>query len=252
VRIEMLIMRTPLPGGGAPGEIVLRKGTLEQMLPHFIATQLSWGAAGTILAALLAGAMSSIDSGLNAICSLLVTDLHRRFGWGRTWLARRRGKPVASLTEIDELALARPLTLIIGLAATAFSIAVAQIADIFSIMVSVANTFGAPLLAVFLLGMLTRRTTAAAALLALLLGSAATLGFTAVNKLAAAGVVIPRAYAIAEIWTVIVGVLATLAIGYLASFVLGKRKSPAELRGLVAGCGRLGTRAIDETVPIFS
>jgi len=250
VMIEKLMMRRPGQGRGG-GEVILRRGINEHLLPQFIATHLPWGAAGIILAALLAGSMSSIDSGLNSICNLMVMDLHRRFGWGKQWLARRLGKRADELWEVDELKLARPLTLAIGIAATMFSIFVAQIEDIFSIMVGVANTFGAPLLAVFLLGMLTRRTTAAAALAAIICGGLLTVGLTAVNKLAGYGL-ISQSYAIAEIWNVVFGFAFTFAFGYLLSFVVGRRKTKVELHGLVLGCGTPGVRSLDEAIPIIS
>jgi hypothetical protein len=37
----------------------------------------------------------------------------------------------------------------------------------------------------------------------------------------------------------------------LLSIVVGRRKPNAELRGLVAGCGTLGVRAIDDVTPIM-
>lgn len=249
IRVERLAMRRPSEFGG---EIVISQAAREEMLPHFIATRLSWGAAGIILAALLAGAMSSIDSGLNSICTLVVMDLHRRYGLGKRWLAGRLGKQPDDLTEVDELQLARPLTIVIGLAATAFSLLIARIGDIYLIMVGVANTFGAPLLAVFLLGMLTRRTTAAAALVATVAGGLFTVGLTAANKLASLDVVLPREYAFAEIWNVVFGTIFTFSLGYALSFVLGRRKTNVELRGLVAGCGTLGVRATDEEHPLIS
>jgi sodium-dependent multivitamin transporter 6 len=251
VLVERLAMRKP-PAGKFNGEWIVRRDAPEQMLPQFIADHLPWGAAGLILAALLAASMSSIDSGLNSICSLLVMDFHRRYGWAKGWLARRVNKEPGELTEADELRLAQPLTLFIGLAATVFAIGVSQIADIFTIMVSVANTFGAPLLAVFLLGMLTRRTTAPAAFLATVLGGLFTLGITIYGKLVAGGSLGPQAFAFADIWNVIFGVAFTLAVGYVLSFFVGQRKSSAELRGLVAGCGTLGIRATDEVTPIIS
>ena len=253
ILIEKLAMRKVVPNAKMRGEMLVRKRSPEKMLPHFISQHLPWGAAGLILAALLAASMSSIDSGLNSICTLVVMDLHRRYGWGKAWLARRLGKQPDQLNEVDELRLAQPLTLIIGLAATAFSIAVsALVADIFMIMVGVANTFGAPLLAVFLLGMLTRRTTAAAALAATVMGGLFTVGMTIFTKLAAADYLVPRAWRFHEIWIVVFGTLFTFAVGYALSFVIGRRKTKTELRGLVAGCGTLGVRASDEEMTIVS
>jgi hypothetical protein len=48
------------------------------------------------------------------------------------------------------------------------------------------------------------------------------------------------------------GTAFTLVVGYLLSFFLGRPKSVRELRGLVAGCGRLGMRAVDEELPLIA
>jgi Na+/proline symporter len=249
--VEKLAMRRPDQSPLA-GEVILRRGVAEELFPHFLATQLPWGVAGLVLAALLAGAMSSIDSGLNAIGTIIVVDLHRRFGWGRAWLARRLGKSAEELTDVDELVLARPLTLVIGVAATLFALAVSQIGEIFRIMIGVANTFGGPLLAIFLLGMLSRRATAAGALVGLVVGSLATMGLALSGPLARAGVPIPAALLIADIWHVVFGVGVTWCVAWGVSWLLGTPKSNLDLRGLVAGCGTLGVRAADETMPIIS
>ncbi|MCH5378191.1 MAG: hypothetical protein JJ992_29905, partial [Planctomycetes bacterium] len=161
VNIDALAMRRG-------DEIVLHQKAQDELLPRFITQQLPMGVAGLVLAALLAASMSSIDSGLNSVCTLMITDFQRRLGWGRRWLAARRGKSPDELNEQDELYLSRYLVLGLGVAATAFSMLVSLIDDIFSIMIAVVNTFGGPLLAVFLLGIFTRRTTPRAALVSLL------------------------------------------------------------------------------------
>jgi Na+/proline symporter len=196
--------------------------------------------------------MSSVDSGLNSICTLLVMDLHRRYGWGKAWLARRIGKTPEDLDEVDELRLARPLTLVIGIGATLFSLVIAQIGEVFEIMIAVVNTFGAPLLAIFLLGMFTRRCTGAAALIALVAGTLFTLYLMAVNRFAFMAVVWPFEVRCDSIWTVTFGTLFTLVCGYVLSFFVGKRKPNIELRGLVVGCGTLGVLAADEDVQLLS
>jgi Na+/proline symporter len=210
------------------------------------------GIAGLILAALLAASMSSIDSGLNSICTLLIMDFHRRYGIGRAWLAKRIGKPEESLTEDDELLLARPLTLVVGVAATVAALFLAQIQDIFEIMIGVANTFGAPLLAVFLLGMFTRRCTGVAAFCSLILGTLFTVGISLVYRFEALAPLRPTRFKIDDVWMVTFGTAFTLVVGYLLSFFLGRPKSVRELRGLVAGCGRLGMRAVDEELPLIA
>lgn len=204
-----------------------------------------------IVAALLAACMSSIDSGINSICTLLVMDFHRRYGIGRAWLAKRLGKTPEILNESDELKLAQPLTLAVGVGATLFAIGVAQVRDIFEIMVAIANTFGAPLLAVFLLGMFTRRCTGRGAFFGLITGSMLTVGITVLSLLKKYGYVMPEVWPFHDIWTVTFGVLFTLVAGYGASLVLGKPKTKTELRGLVWGVGQLGVLAADEETPIL-
>jgi hypothetical protein len=48
------------------------------------------------------------------------------------------------------------------------------------------------------------------------------------------------------IWPLTFGVAFTLVVGYLLSFVLGRRKTNEQLRGLVVGVGALGVRDEDE------
>jgi len=202
-----------------------------------------------IVAALLAASMSSIDSGLNSICSLLIIDLNRRYGIGRQWLANRLQKPIEELNEEDELRLAQPLTLVVGVAATLAALIVANLEDVFQIMITVANTFGAPLLAVYLLGMFTRRCTAAAAFWSLLGGSLFTVGLTVANQF---GIMSALGWRFHDIWNVTFGTVFTLVLGYVLSFILGRQRSKAELKGLVAGCGTLGVRASEEEMPIIT
>ena len=238
VLVERLAMRRP-PTSKLGGEWIVRRRAPQQMLPQFAADHLPWGAAGLVVAALMAAAMSSFDSGLHSIATLLVVDFHRRGGWGRAWLARRLRKQQAELAEADEIHLARPLLVVLGLAAMVLAIGVSQLAGSLGPLVSVAAALPAPLLAVFLLGMLTRRTTATAALSALVLGVVFTLCLAIFD--ASAGV-----------WPMIAGTAFTCSAGYALSFAIGKPKSKLDLRGLVAGCGTLGMRAIDEVTPLIA
>lgn len=50
----------------------------EQILPFFILNYMPAGIAGLVVAAVLAAAMSSLDSSINAICTVSVVDLYRR------------------------------------------------------------------------------------------------------------------------------------------------------------------------------
>jgi len=227
-------------------EIILHQRAQDELMPRFITEHLPLGIAGLILAALFAASMSSMDSGLNSICTLLITDFHRRLGIGRSWLAAKLNKPVDGLGEEDELRLGRPLVLVIGVAATVFSLIVAQIGDIFSIMIAVVNTFGGPLLAIFLLGVFTRRCTARAALISLVAGTLFTLWIMVANTYATFAWLWPFEERLASTWSVTFGVGFTLSFGYAASFFIGSRKPKDQLRGLVVGVGQLGNREPEE------
>ena len=51
----------------------------DKALPYFIATQIPAGLAGLLIAAVLAAAMSTVDSSLNSSATLLLCDIKRRF-----------------------------------------------------------------------------------------------------------------------------------------------------------------------------
>ncbi len=78
----------------------------DKVFPYFIATEMPLGLRGVMVAAILAAAMSSIDSGLNSCTTALVTDFFKRFGWLTRWATRA---PQGSAAQ--ELRISRILTL---------------------------------------------------------------------------------------------------------------------------------------------
>ena len=77
------------------------KSQADQLFPHFIAAQLPPVITGLVVSGLFAAAMSSIDSGVNSITAVVMTDFLDRFG----------RKP---RTEKQHLLLARSLAVTIG------------------------------------------------------------------------------------------------------------------------------------------
>ena len=62
----------------------LEGAAAEEVFPHFIRTQFPTGVKGLVLAGVFAAAMSSLDSSINAISTVTVTNLLRRWQPGRT------------------------------------------------------------------------------------------------------------------------------------------------------------------------
>jgi SSS family solute:Na+ symporter len=61
-----------------PKDMALKKNA-DDVFPHFIAFQLPVGVSGLVVAAMFAAAMSSIDSGVNSITAVVMTDYVDRF-----------------------------------------------------------------------------------------------------------------------------------------------------------------------------
>lgn len=240
VSIPGLAKRKPPPAGLKQGEVILNERAQDELLPHFISSQYPIGVTGLLLAALLVASMFSFEAGLASIGTLLVTDFHGRLGIGRKWLARRSHKPVAELNTADELRVGRWVVMVVGAAVTASSLGMAWTDSTMAICWSMTSTLGGPLLAVFLLGMFTRRTTATAALTALIAGTACSTWLLTANHSAAFSGLWPWSSKLPGGWSLTLGFLFSLVWGYLGSWVLGERKSHDQLRGLVTGIGAWG------------
>ena len=114
------------------------------MLPFYIMHVLPPGVSGLLVTAIFAAAMSSVDSGINSLSTVIVND------WIRPW---RRGVHA----DRGDVALARWLTVTLGVLATVAAIYAARIGGIVQMWMRVMGLFAAPVLSVFVLGMFTRR-----------------------------------------------------------------------------------------------
>jgi Na+/proline symporter len=107
----------------------------DQILPYFVSTQLpKVGLVGLILAGLFAAAMSTIDSGINGVTSVIVYD----------WLS----------SKYLPLKIGRILTAVLGIVVICAAILVPVLGDtVFDIITTIAGTSLGMLLAIYLLGM---------------------------------------------------------------------------------------------------
>jgi SSS family solute:Na+ symporter len=124
----------------------------DQILPYFVSTQLPGiGLVGLILAGLFAAAMSTIDSGINGVTSVIVYD----------WLSGRK----------LPLKVSRVLTSLLGVLVIGAALLVPVLGDtVIGIITAIAGTSLGMLLAIYLLGMLMRRANLAGILIGLVAG----------------------------------------------------------------------------------
>lgn len=149
--VDMFIITTLLFIGlglfayyGGPGEHVLpAEVQTQKVLPYYIMNALPAGISGLLITAIFAAAMSSMDSGLNSISSVIIKDFMEPFG--------------AKLNDAHTLRLGRALTVVLGVVAMLSAFWSNSIGGIVKAFMTYMSLFSAPVLALFLLGALTRR-----------------------------------------------------------------------------------------------
>lgn len=117
----------------------------DEVFPHFIATEMPVGITGFIIAALLAGAISSLDSDVNCISALIVDDYYGRF------------RPKA--TDHQRLLVGKASVLVIGLGA--MGIALLYVAwggkGVLGTLFDLYAILSAGIVGIFVLGLFSRR-----------------------------------------------------------------------------------------------
>lgn len=141
--------RTGSPEFLAAADTVMASGKAGDVYLHYILQGLPPGISGLLIAAVVAAAMSSIDSELNAMSSAAVNDFYKPFF-----------KPNAD--EHQLLKVAKVFTVVAGFALIGLGVLVADFyydnpdTDLLSIALGVMTLFYGGLLGVFLVGILTR------------------------------------------------------------------------------------------------
>jgi len=126
------------------------------------------GITGLIIAGLFAATMSSLDSGINSLTTVLVVDIYQKI----------------KLTKFrSEMFVNRIFTVFIGFVATILALNVGSLGSIFEIANKVINGFGSPLLAIFILGMFSKRANSKGMIIGGIAGAAwsASVSFTIQN-----------------------------------------------------------------------
>jgi len=161
VGTALFVFYQAFPNGDASAILTGADGRkAEEIMPLFILNELPAGIAGLVLAAALAAAMSSLDSSINAIAAVGITDLYKPF---RKPPENATDEKEASATEeLKLLRLARVLSLIAGVgmiggATVLLNVETKTLQDTATILTSL---LAAGLLGIYLLGFFTRSTNA--------------------------------------------------------------------------------------------
>jgi SSS family transporter len=117
----------------------------DQIFALFIARQMPDGLAGLVIAGVFAAAMSTIDSSMHSISTVVTTDFIRRF--------------IPQLTESKYLLFARCLTIVLGISgtATAMLLASIEIQYLWDFFLGIMGLLGGTLAGIFMLGIFTQR-----------------------------------------------------------------------------------------------
>ena len=174
----------------------------ERVYPQFIWDNLPAGVAGLVIAAILAAAMSNLSAALNSLASTTIMDFYRPI------TTRFTGNP---RPEAHYLRLARLATIAWGVILFLVGLIARNWGSVLTAGLSIASILYGALLGVFLLGILTRRTSENAAI-AGMVASFAMMFY------------VKNFTTIAWTWYVLIGTATTMFVGYFASFV-----SPTEV-----------------------
>jgi solute:Na+ symporter, SSS family len=136
-----------LGGATLPTDVAAVK---DNIVPYFIKTQLPIGLIGLVVAALLAAAMSSLDSDLNSMATVIVDDFYARL------------RPDS--TDAQRLWLGRAAVAVLGILAIVFSQLWIGVGTALEFGVQLFSIATAGMLGLFALGALTKRANAKGAL----------------------------------------------------------------------------------------
>jgi len=185
----------------------------DAIVPFFTVSELPTGIAGLVIAAIFAASMAVMSAGINSLTTATTVDFYQR-----VFRPNAPAEHYAKVGRVGTACWGVVVTLLALLASHAGALAIAY--------VRISSLLSGPMLGIFLLGALTRRTTATGAMAGAVAGScAAALALIATQ------------------WSFLyfgaIGASVTVAVGYTASLFTPPPR-PEQTRGLVMGDGVAG------------
>jgi Na+/proline symporter len=169
----------------------------DSIYPKFVWNNLPAGAAGLVIAAILAAGMSNLSAALNALASTTVMDFYKP-------LVLRRD---ALRSDAHFLSIARWATVAWGLILFLVGLVARRMGSVLEAGLTIASILYGSLLGVFLLGLLTKRVQQTSAMIAMIAGLLVMIYIRFETR-------------IAFTWYVVIGTAATFSTGYVLSLFL--------------------------------
>ncbi|MEX0641537.1 MAG: sodium/solute symporter [Pirellulales bacterium] len=192
----------------------------DQIFPYFISQAFPIGLTGLIMAAILAASVSSCDSAINSLTSVVTVDFVERLYLKRSV----QGNGISPTEQRYQVLTSRLITIVVGLAGIGISLQVNKLGSLLEISNKLINSFTGPMLAMFLLGMFTSRATGTGVLIGGAIGTLVTVVtafqaelYAGLNLLFDAG--LNTDAVVSFLWPSTLGFLTTCVLGYLCSLL---------------------------------
>lgn len=176
----------------------------DRLLPHFMSTVFPVGLTGLVIAAICAATLSSVDSAINATTSIVVVDFYDRLYKGRL-------RPAQNLSDEEQrlqLRISRFVNLMLGIVVVVFGSQMYRFGEVWQGVNRVLGAFGGPLFGIFVLGMFVKRAHSTGVMVGALVGMTYNVYVSLIVR------------ELSFQWSYPLGVIVTIAVGYLASVVL--------------------------------
>jgi SSS family solute:Na+ symporter len=183
----------------------------DQVLPHFMVTEIPTGLVGLIVSALLSAAMSTISSNMNASATVFTMDIYKKYF--------RSG-----INDKQQLFVLHIATIIFGLIGLGTGLAMIGAKSLLDIWWELSGIFAGGMLGLFLLGLISRHTRNAEAAIATVIGVIVILWMTFSDRLTG-----EYAFLMSPLHKNMIIVVGTLTI-FLAGVILTKLRAKNAVR----------------------
>lgn len=161
--VKLQVAAERLGQGAASGQVSALAASLapgdygDKVMPHFMVTMIPTGLVGLIISAILSAGMSTISSGMNASATVFAEDIYKRYF-------------KSNVNDKQGLRLLHIATVVFGLLGMIAGVLMIGVKSVLDIWWQLSGIFAGGMLGLFLLGIISKRTGNAAALLATITG----------------------------------------------------------------------------------